>query len=206
MEVKLGDLCGLSMTGIILTRIQIKDETLVSEDEKAIGRVLVPKAIANGRVNQNDVAEYVIKKGSGQGRMTVVDDVVVKLTTPYECALITMEDEDLIVPSYCVILRDFDQKEVDLDYLVGYLNTDYAKQQLVSRVSAGYNSMIKMKDIHEIPIPMLPMEEQKHLGRLYRISTEKQMLLKDLLENEVKLADSLITSAVLKGVAKWRVR
>ncbi len=202
MEVKLGDLCGLSMTGIILTRIQIKDETLVSEDEKAIGRVLVPKAIANGRVNQNDVAEYVIKKGSGQGRMTVVDDVVVKLTTPYECALITMEDEDLIVPSYCVILRDFDQKEVDLDYLVGYLNTDYAKQQLVSRVSAGYNSMIKMKDIHEIPIPMLAMEEQKHLGRLYRISTEKQMLLKDLLENEVKLADSLITSAVLKGVAK----
>lgn len=202
MEVKLGDLCGLSMTGIILTRIQIKDETLVSEDEKAIGRVLVPKAIANGRVNQNDVAEYVIKKGSGQGRMTVVDDVVVKLTTPYECALITTEDEDLIVPSYCVILRDFDQKEVDLDYLVGYLNTDYAKQQLVSRVSAGYNSMIKMKDIHEIPIPMLPMEEQKHLGRLYRISTEKQMLLKDLLENEVKLADSLITSAVLKGVAK----
>lgn len=202
MEMKLGDLCGLSMTGIILTRIQIKDETLVSEDEKAIGRVLVPKAIANGRVNQNDVAEYVIKKGSGQGRMTVVDDVVVKLTTPYECALITMEDEDLIVPSYCVILRDFDQKEVDLDYLVGYLNTDYAKQQLVSRVSAGYNSMIKMKDIHEIPIPMLPMEEQKHLGRLYRISTEKQMLLKDLLDNEVKLADSLITSAVLKGVAK----
>lgn len=202
MEVKLGDLCGLSMTGIILTRIQIKDETLVSEDEKAIGRVLVPKAIANGRVNHRDVAEYVIKKGSGQGRMTVVDDIVVKLTTPYECALITMEDEDLIVPSYCVILREFDPKEIDLDYLVGYLNTDYAKQQLVSRVSAGYNSMIKMKDIHEIPIPMLPMEEQKHLGRLYRLSAEKQMLLKEMLENEVKLADSLITTAALKGVTK----
>lgn len=202
METKLGDLCALSMTGIIMTRIQIKDESLVNEEETDIGKVLVPKAIANGRVNHRDVAEYVIKKGSGQGRMTVVDDIVVKLTTPYECALITMEDEDLIVPSYCVILREFDPKEIDLDYLVGYLNTEYAKQKLVTGVAAGYNSMIKMKDIHEIPIPMLPMEEQKHLGRLYRLSAEKQMLLKEMLENEVKLADSLITTAALKGVTK----
>lgn len=202
MEMKLGDLCAISMTGIILTRIQIKDESLVDKEETDVGKVLVPKAIANGRVNHRDVAEYVIKKGSGQGRLTVVDDIVVKLTTPYECALITMEDEDLIVPSYCVILREFDPKEIDLDYLVGYLNTEYARQQLVTRVAASYNSMIKMKDIHEIPVPMPSMEEQKYLGRLYRISAEKQMLLKEMLDNESKLADSLITSAVLKEVAK----
>ena len=202
MEIKLGDLCGISMTGVILTRIQIKDESLVKNEETDVGKVLVPKAIANGRVSHRDIAEYVIKKGSGQGRMTVVDDIVVKLTTPYECALITVEDEDLIVPSYCVILREFDPKEIDLDYLVGYLNTEYARKQLVTRVAASSNSMIKMKDIHEIPVPMLPMEEQKYLGRLYRISAEKQMLLKEILENEIKLADSLITSAVLREVSK----
>ena len=202
MEAKLGDLYGVGMTGIILTRIQVKDESLADKVDTETGKVLVPKAIVNGKVNHKDVAEYVIKKGSGQSRMTVVDDVVVKLTTPYECALITMEDEDLIVPSYCLILRDFDPKEIDLHYLVGYLNTESAKEQLVTRVSAGYNSMIKMKDVQEIPVPILPMEEQKYLGRLYRISTEKQMLLRDMLENEIKMADSLITSAVLKGVEK----
>ena len=35
MEMKLGDLCAISMTGIILTRIQIKDENLVDKEETA---------------------------------------------------------------------------------------------------------------------------------------------------------------------------
>lgn len=202
MEKKLGDLCGISMTGTILTRIQVKDEEFAGDQNTTVAKVLVPKAIANGKVNHRDVAEYVIRKGSGQGRMTIVDDIVIKLTTPYECALITMEDEDLIVPSYCMLLREFDPKEIDLNYLVGYLNTEYARQKLITSVAASYNSMVKSKDVHEIPIPMLPMEQQKYLGRLYRISSDKQMLLRDMLENEAKLADSLITSAVLKEVMK----
>ncbi len=195
MVVELGDLMGLSMVGVILPRIQVKEG---DETAGSMKKVLVPKAISNGRVNHEDVAEYLIKKGAGLGKMTVVDDIVIKLTTPYECALITMEDEDLIVPSYCIILRDFDLEQVDLDYLVGYLNTEYAKAQFSAGAAAATNSMLKSKDVLAIKVPLPPMEEQRHLGKLYRLSTEKQITLKKMLANEVKLANSLITTAAVE--------
>ena len=47
---------------------------------------------------------------------------------------------------------------------------------------------------------MLPMEEQRVLGRLYRLSAEKQQILKKMLANEEALADSIITSAVREVV------
>ena len=195
MVVELGDLMGVSMAGTIMPRIQIKDG---DDTEGCMKKVLVPKAISNGRVNHEDVAEYLIKKDAGLGRMTVVDDIVIKLTTPYECALITMEDEDLIVPSYCMILREFDTEKVDLDYLVGYLNTEYAKAQFSAGVAAATNSMLKMKDVQAIKVPLPPLEKQKRLGRLYRLSAEKQIILKKMLGNEMKLTNSLITTAAVE--------
>ena len=200
MVKELGDLIGVSMTGVILSRIQVKDNDLTDKADMCKARVLVPKAISNGRVSQDDVAEYIVRPGSGQGRMTVVDDIVIKLTTPYECALITMEDEDLIVPSYCMILRDVDTSLVYPSYLVGYLNTEYAKQLFSAGVAAATNSMLKPKDVLRIEVPVLPMEQQKYLGRLYQVSSQKQVLLKEMLQNEAKIADNLITSAVLEVI------
>lgn len=198
MNVQLGDLMGLSMVGSIMSRLQMKEKDRIEGLESEKATVLVPKAISNGRVNHQDLAVYEVKKGSGQSRLTIVDDIVIKLTTPYGCALITEEDENLVVPSYCMICRDFDAQEVDLDYLVGYLNTEYAKQLLTAGVAATTNSMLKPRDIHQLPVPMLPLNEQRMLGRLYRLSSEKQLVLKQMLANEEALADNLITSAILE--------
>ncbi|MDO4167926.1 MAG: hypothetical protein Q4D32_11040 [Eubacteriales bacterium] len=198
MNVEFGDLMGMSMTGSIMSRLQIKEEDKANGIESEAVRVLVPKAISNGRVNHLELAEYEVKKGSGQSRLTVVDDIIIKLTTPYGCALITEEDEDLVVPSYCMICRDFNPGEVDLDYLVGYLNTGYARELFTAGVAATTNSMLKPKDVHRIPVPMPPLDEQRMLGRLYRLSAEKQQALKQMLANEEALADNLITSAILE--------
>ena len=93
-----------------------------------------------------------------------------------------------------------EEEEIDLDYLVGYLNTAYAREFFTAGVAATTNSMLKPKDVLSIPIPMLPMEEQRMLGRLYRLSAEKQQILKKMLANEEALADSIITSAVREVV------
>ena len=42
------------------------------------------------------------------------------------------------------------------------------------------------------------IEEQRLLGRLYKLSSEKQLVLKQMLTNEEALEDNLITSAVLE--------
>lgn len=198
MIKELGDLMEVSMVGTIMSRCQLKDEDRMKGIESEVVTVLVPKSISSGRVNHEELAEYEVKKGSGQSKMTMVDDIVIKLTTPYACALITEEDEGLVVPSYCLIVRGVNPDEIDLDYLVGYLNTGYAREIFTAGVAATTNAMLKPKDILRMRIPMLPKAEQRMLGRLYRLSSEKQMLLKQMLLNEEAVADNLITSAVLE--------
>ena len=99
MNVEFGDLMGMSMVGSIMSRLQIKEDDRIKGIKAEKVTVLVPKAISNGSVNHQELTEYEVKEGSGQSRLTVVDDIVIKLTTPYSCALITEEDEDLVVPS-----------------------------------------------------------------------------------------------------------
>lgn len=200
MNKEFGDLMGMSVVGNIMSRLQVKEKDRINGVESEKVTVLVPKAISHGRIDHQELAEYELKEGSKNIRCTVVDDIVIKLTTPYACALITEKDEDLVVPSYCMICRDFDEEEIDLDYVVGYLNTAYAREFFTAGVAATTNSMLKPKDVLSIPIPMLPMEEQRMLGRLYRLSAEKQQILKKMLANEEALADSIITSAVREVV------
>ena len=95
MNVEFGDLMGMSMVGSIMSRLQIKEDDRIKGIKAEKVTVLVPKAISNGSVNHQELTEYEVKEGSGQSRLTVVDDIVIKLTTPYSCALITEEDEDL---------------------------------------------------------------------------------------------------------------
>lgn len=198
MIKKLGDLIGASMTGVILSRIQIKDTDIVDEKDIDTVRVLMPKAIVNGSINQSDIPDITVKRGSGQSRMTEVGDVVVKLTTPYDSAMVTQQEEDLLVPSYCAVFRDIDEKIVDLGYLVAYLNTDYAKKLLTAGAAASTTSMLKVRDILAIDVPLPPLDEQKMLGGLYSLSREKQSILTQMLANEAAVMDNLIGSAIME--------
>ena len=200
MNVEFGELMAVSMVGNIMSRLQIKENDMQKGIEAEKVTVLLPKAIVYGRVNHERLAEYEVKKDSGRFRMTIANDIVIKLTTPYSCALITNADEDLLVPSYCMICRGINTQKVDLDYLVGYLNTEYVMHFFTAGVAATTNSMLKPKDVHRLPIPMLPLEEQRKLGSLYRLSSEKQLLLKQMLKNEKAMVNNIITSAISEAV------
>lgn len=70
-------------------------------------KVLIPKAISNGRVNPLELATLDVKIGVDSKRITQEGDIVMKLSTPYDACIITKEDEGLLVPSFCVIIKMF---------------------------------------------------------------------------------------------------
>lgn len=183
--------------GAIVTRIQVKDGTTKMETETVT--VLTPKAISNGRIMHECLTESEIKVGSAVGKLTEAGDIVIKLTTPYESARVTEKDVGLLVPSYCMILRNLSSNIVP-DYLVAFLNTEYAKQMMTAGVAASTNTMLKRKDIMSLKVPILPLEEQVALGKIYSISCQKQMVLNRMQRNEKELTDSLITEAVMEMI------
>lgn len=82
--MKLGDIAHTIYSGQIMTRVEAKEEVgdLVLETRK----VLVPKAIDNGRVNHDHLAEAKLKKRIDQDRITQRGDIVLKLSRPYDAA------------------------------------------------------------------------------------------------------------------------
>ena len=199
-HMELGKLAGSMTTGVILSRIQKKEKDVSDETAWERVQVLVPKAVAGGSVAPEELTEVEIKKGSAASRMTRAGDLVLKMATPFNCALITEKEEGLVVPSYCLLCRDVDESLVDLYYLAGFLNTGYAREGFQAGVAATTNTMLKPKDVSCMEIPLLPMEEQKLLGELYRVSMKKQQILKKMLKNEEQMAEALLLSAVKEAV------
>lgn len=194
MTEKLGNL-GVSIeSGSVLSRIQVDG----SHDNKRSVKVLLPKAlngeIVGGLLDKIDVDADLYS--AGKMKTTSENDVVMKLTTPYDVGYVDEETSGLVVSSHCVIIRVIDTEAIDGRFLTYYLSSPYAKDYMRSVTSGAATVMLKVKDIAGIPVPLLPIEEQKQLGDIFAAFSRKKEVLKQMLEAENLAEDSLIMSAV----------
>lgn len=192
--MKLGEITKIIYSGQIISRVEAKEDIgdTVLEEKK----VLIPKAISAGRINHSDLGTVKIKKEVDDGRITKRGDVIIKLSTPYDTAYIEECDEGLVVPSFCCIIRGIDGDKADAEFIAAYMNTDYIREQLKSKVAGTTMAMIKIADVKGLMLPPVNIEKQRLLGQAYSISCQKQDLLKEMLDNEKKLINNIILESV----------
>ena len=190
----INDLTTQIFTGQIMTRVTAKEEVGDKVIEEC--KVLVPKAIANGRVIKQDLADAKLKKVIEDNRITKKGDIVCKLSTPYDAVYIEEEDEGLVVPSFCALIRGIDEEKADPRFITAYINTEYVTEGLKSKVAGSVMPMIKLSDVKKVELPNIPVEKQRLLGEAYSISCKKQDALKQMLLNEEKIMSNLILKAV----------
>ncbi len=181
-------------SGSVLSRIQIDEHS--NNGLKA--KVLLPKALA-GSINEDLLDEIVVDASaykSGRIRIAYENDVVMKLTTPYDVGYVHKSQSGLIVSSHCVIIRLMDDCELDGKFLAYLLNSPYAMDYFRSVTSGAATAMLKVKDISGIPIPKVPMDEQKKLGKIFEAFSRKRVLLTQMLEAELMAENSLIMEAL----------
>lgn len=198
--MKIGNVSGISVySGQIISRVEAKDE--VGDDVLEERQVLIPKAISNGRVNHSDLGTAKLKKSVDNERITKKGDVILKLSTPYDAAYIEDDDEELVVPSFCCIIRIGKGASIDPEFLVSYLNTSYARELLKAKVAGSTMPMIKISDVKDFEVPDVPMEKQRELGEAYSLSCKKQSVLRELLINEQKTIEVVVMTAVKEAIS-----
>ena len=96
--MKLKDITHKIYSGQIITRVEAKAEIgdRVVEERK----VLVPKAILEGRIIHSDLGLVKLKRKADENRVTKEGDIILKLSTPHDAVYIQKEDEGLMVPSF----------------------------------------------------------------------------------------------------------
>ena len=192
--MKIADISGKIYSGQIISRVDAKEEVgdVVLEERK----VLIPKAISGGRVTHADLGTVKLKKTVDEDRITRQGDIVLKLSTPYDAAYIGKDDEGLVVPSFCSILRGIEASKADTQFITAYLNTEYVREILKSKVAGTTMPMIKISDVRDLEIPNVSPEKQKALGEAYSLSCQKQDVLREMLFNEQVLINSVVLNAV----------
>ena len=192
--MKICDIAGNVISGQIISRVEGKEEIgdVIIETRK----VLIPKAMASGVIVHNDLGFVKLKKNVDENRITKLGDVVIKLTTPYDSVLIDQENEGLIVPSFCVVMRDIYAKKIEPLFLVAYLNTTYTRELLKSKITGATVPILKISDIKDLDIPEVKLETQRLLGEAYQVSISKLKVLRSLIENEELLMENLVLKSV----------
>lgn len=196
MKMRLNELADVITVGQIMSRVAYKDEEEKHEGKEV--RVLVPSAISGGMINHNNLGSAVLKKKVSAERITQEGDIIIKLSSPYDCALVQEDESGLVVPSFCAVIRGFNMEIVDTRYLVGVLNSVYVLQKLQAGINSTAMAMIRSKSLQDLDILLPSIEEQKIVGQAYWESCKKKRLLEIMVGHQQLISDNIIIETLLE--------
>lgn len=182
--MKLVTLCDDVKAGHIVSRLKSKNDA-----ENIIEyKVLVPKAIRNGRIIREDLSTELLCKEPSLDCLTKEGDIVMKLSSPYGAAYVGKEDEGLLVPSFCCRLNGV--KGVDPYFLITYLNSKKARFQYEALCGGTVIAILRIGSIKNLDIPDCLTDIQKEIGERYQKIQELMILVEEAAELEMQRAES----------------
>ena len=186
--IKIGDIKGIEIySGQIMSRVIAKQDDL---DVQRL-RVIVPKAISSiGTINIEELPTECFKPNifnTKDTRITQIGDIVIKLSTPYDSAIITEETAGCVVPSFCAIIRNY--SSIKTEYLQAFLSSKLCKEQLKSQVVGMVMTILSVGKIKDIKIPIPSQERMVEIGEKYMEVQNRVTVLEQIIKLESKRND-----------------
>ena len=191
--MRLGD-CDIKLVGgQIMSRVTANVDK--GEDSIRGIRVIIPKAIhPDGTIDSNELPEEMLKVEPDEKKMVKKGDIVMKLSTPYDAAIVDEATEGSIVPSFCAIVKY--GEEIDPGYLLAFLNSEYCKEQLRLQITGSVMTVLSVGKIANIMFPVPSLKEQKRIGDAFIETQNKLKLIRQIAELESKKNDITIRDLV----------
>ncbi len=189
-QIKLNDIKGLSFIGgQITSRIEADEK----KNERAIGtvKVIPPKAIKAGKIEHEELYDVDYKTEFDEKKLTKAGDIVVKLSSPYDAAYVSENDEGLLITSFCIIIRNTG-KNVLSEYLATFCNSDIYLKQVMGMVSGASVPMLTIGKVKEAKIKLLSLEEQEQVAEYYKNLCEKEQIMEQIISLEKEKLNTVL--------------
>ena len=189
--IRFADLKPTIIGGQIVKRVivdPIKDDKVVDKARKTI----VAKTIGEGCINEDGIVINDYKTEPDPKRLTKEGDVVVKLSAPYNAVIIDKEHEDMLVSSFCSIIRNI--HGIDKGYLVAFLNSAICQKQLESSVAGSLMNIVSNGKLSELEIPLPDEAKQKEIGDYFEKTIKNRILLAKIQKLEEEKLASMIAN------------
>jgi len=189
--IELDKLASEIISGTVVSRIECKNDNKIH----TLG-VLTLKSISSGKIDADYIQTISFSKNVAENKLTQYGDIIIKMNTPYDSVYIEKEFENLIVPSFCCLIRGIQNEIADPYYLIGYLNSSLAKEYLYTSNSSSAASLLKIRDIKKLPVPLPEMVEQRTIGKVFQACSERQILLTKIMNHEMRMAENIVMDSV----------
>ena len=190
MQTKLKEIKGLSFIGgQITSRIETKE--LMNDRVLGTVKVIPPKAVKAGRIEHEELYEVKYKSEFDEKKLTKEGDIVVKLSSPYDAAYVTKDDEGLLITSFCIIIRN-SGKSVSSEYITAFCNSGVYSRQVTNMVSGAKVPMMTIGKVKEAEVVLLPLEDQEQVALYYRNLCEKEKIMEQIISLEKEKLETVM--------------
>ena len=101
-------------------------------------------------------------------------------------ALIKEEIENVVAASHFKIITVNDDSVLSPEYLVAYLNSEYAQEYFKKHAEGTTLPIVKIKTLEELEIKELGMDKQLEVANMYNLIKQEKLAMERLMENREK--------------------
>lgn len=125
------------------------------------------------RVNE----KFLLKKG----------DIILKAKSGDNTAALIKEDiENVVAASHFIVITVNDNSILSPEYLVAYINSEYAQDYFKRHAEGTTLPIVKIKTLEELEIKDIEMDKQLEVANMYNFIKEEKLTMEKLIENREK--------------------
>lgn len=189
-QIKLSEIKGITFIGGQITS-RIEADKKKNDHVIGVVKVIPPKAIKSGKIEHDELYEVEYKSEFDEKKLTREGDVVVKLSSPYDAAYITKNDEGLLITSFCIIIRNTG-KDTSSEFIAAFCNSGIYMRQVMNMVSGATIPMLTIGKVKEVKVKRFSLEEQEQIAKYYLNLCEKQDVMEKIILLEKEKMDTVI--------------
>jgi restriction endonuclease S subunit len=180
MKYKLKDIVDAQF-GLVLNRKEDK-----SMKSKIKYQILQSKSVRDNKIDLDNISWFHSKEEIDDYYLTKVDDILFKVTEPFDTVLIKESTSGLLVAANFIILRVSSSKVIPR-FLLWYLGRPNIKNRIRLLTQGTSIIAIRTSDLLDLTINVPILDKQKQIEEFLDLADKELNLLTDLLKHKENL-------------------
>lgn len=155
-------------------------------------KIISNKSVEGNYINENLFETFLTDKKIDSKYIAKYNDIIMKLSPPYNVAIIDFDKENVLVPLNFAIIRLNESTEFSPIYLSYLLNGYNVKKQLNRLVEGSGIQVMKINHVKEIKVRKIAISKQKKFSKLFLLLNKRKKLMKRKFEIEDILSENII--------------
>ena len=157
-----------------------------TREGKVFNMIKLKDVNKDGFVKYNELESFDTERMNEKFKLKKGDIILKAKSGDNTAALIKEDIENVVASSHFIVITVKDESIISPEYLVAYLNSEYAQDYFKKNAEGTALPILKIKTLEELDIKVLPIDKQLEIANMYKLIKEEKLTMEKLIENREK--------------------